>query len=177
MYKEILFAGFGGQGILFMGKNLAQAAMTEDRNVTYLPSYGPEMRSGTSNCGVIISDSPIASPVFDVFDILVVMNQPSYNKFAKAVRPQGILIYNSSLVTIEQSALPDIKCLGMPFTEIATALGNVSIASMVALGALVKETDLVDVNSIRAQNKSLASKHPELSAINNEALNKGYGIE
>jgi len=174
MKTEIIFAGFGGQGILLMGKTIGQAAMTEGKYVTYLPSYGPEMRSGTSNCSVIISAEPIASPIISSMDVLVAMNQPSYLKFVSRIRPGGILVYNDTLVEPEDSATEGIRSAGGGFTEQAGELGNVRVCSMVALGRLMREQTLVKFETAIEEMKKLTIKRPELAAINEKAMILGY---
>lgn len=173
MKKNILCAGFGGQGILLMGKVLAQSAMKEGHHVTYLPSYGPEMRGGTANCSLVVSDADIASPVIDEFDILVVMNQPSYDKFVPRLKSDSILLVNTSLV--EKYSPPEtVTCITQAFTDDAGALGNVRVCSMVALGRLTGETDIVPFSTAVDQMKELTAKRPELHDINEAALQKGY---
>jgi 2-oxoglutarate ferredoxin oxidoreductase subunit gamma len=174
MKTEIIFAGFGGQGILLMGKTIGQAAMSEGKYVTYLPSYGPEMRSGTSNCNVVISDHPIASPVIGPMDALVAMNQPSYQKFVPRIRRNGVLVYNETMVTPDDSDIQEIRCVGGPFTSQAGELGTVRVSSMIALGRLVRELGLVGFDAICAEMKQLTAKRPEFMDINEQALKLGY---
>jgi 2-oxoglutarate ferredoxin oxidoreductase subunit gamma len=164
---EILFAGFGGQGILSMGKFLAYAGMEEEKNVSWLPSYGPEMRGGTANCSVIVSDEGVGSPVVTSPDILVVMNRPSLDKFEATIKPGGILIMDSDLVNREPYR-EDIKVIKIPAQTTAAELGSRTIANMVLLGALIDETAVV---SIEAMLKSLA-EHGKSSYydINKKAL-------
>jgi 2-oxoglutarate ferredoxin oxidoreductase subunit gamma len=173
MKKNILCAGFGGQGILLMGKVLAQSAMKEGNHVTYLPSYGPEMRGGTANCSLVISDAEIASPVIDEYDTLVVMNQPSYDKFVSRVKAGGVVFVNTSLV--ENYEQPEnIRCFTHAFSDDAGKLGNVRVCSMVALGRLIGETKIVSFTTAIEQMKELTEKRPELHEINAAALQTGY---
>jgi 2-oxoglutarate ferredoxin oxidoreductase subunit gamma len=174
MKTEIIFAGFGGQGILLMGKTIGQSAMSEGKYVTYLPSYGPEMRSGTSNCSVIISDQPIASPVISSIDVLVAMNQPSYLKFAPRIRPEGVLVYNDTLVTPDDSTAAGVRCAGGAFTGQAGELGNVRVCSMVALGRLIREVPLVALETAVREMKKLTAKRSEFAVINEKAMLLGY---
>jgi 2-oxoglutarate ferredoxin oxidoreductase subunit gamma len=148
--------------------------MTEGKFVTYLPSYGPEMRSGTSNCNVVISDHPIASPVVGNMDVLVAMNQPSYHKFIKRIRRNGLLVYNKTLVTPDDSEIKGIRCAGGPFTSQAGDLGTVQVSSMIALGRLVRELALVGFDTICMEMKQLTAKRPEFADINEKALKLGY---
>ena len=174
MKTEIIFAGFGGQGILLMGKTIGQAAMCEGKYVTYLPSYGPEMRSGTSNCSIILSDKPIASPIISTMDILVAMNQQSYLKFTSRIRQEGLLIYNDTLVTPEALEMEGIRSAGGSFTEQAGELGNIRVCSMIAIGRLLRETALVTFETAIAEMKKLTIKRPELTKINEKAMIRGY---
>ncbi len=142
MKYKMFFAGSGGQGTLAMGQMIAKAAMHEGKEVTWLPSYGPEMRGGTANCTVVVSDKPISCPLINEADVLVVMNLPSLLKFEKMVTPGGLLIINSSLVP-EKASRDDIRVLEIPANEKATELGNDKAANMIMLGAIIKETDVV----------------------------------
>jgi 2-oxoglutarate ferredoxin oxidoreductase subunit gamma len=164
---EILFAGFGGQGILSMGKFLAYAGMEEEKNVSWLPSYGPEMRGGTANCSVIVSDGEVGSPVVTAPDILVVMNRPSLDKFEKTIKPGGVLIMDSDLINREPSR-EDIKAIKIPAQTIARDLGSRTAANMILLGAVLEERGVV---SIEAMLKALA-EHGKSSfyEINKKAL-------
>ena len=149
MLEECTFAGFGGQGILMLGKLIAQAAMEEGLNATWLPSYGPEMRGGTCNCIVAFSDDEIGSPVAATYDAIAVMNQPSLEKFEPQMRPGGLLLYNTSLINIEPSR-DDIDKVPVPATEIASGLGNVGFTNMVLLGAYLEKTGLIPVETAHA---------------------------
>lgn len=137
METRMLFAGFGGQGLLFMGKVLAYTGMLIDHQVTWIPSYGPEMRGGTANCSVIISDSEIASPIVNVPDILVAMNQPSLDKFGPRVKPGGLIIVNTSIIK-NIPEYPGIEVLRAAANDLAVELGSVKIANMVLLGTLLQ---------------------------------------
>lgn len=172
MKTECVFAGFGGQGILLMGRVIAQAAMEEGKYVTFLPSYGPEMRGGTANACVVISDEPVASPIIDHSDVLVAMNQPSYEKFGPLVRAGGLIIYDASLVQARE--LPGVRQVGGAFTEIAGELGNTRVCSMVAIGRVIRETGLAALETVRTQVQALTAKRPELTALNLQAVQRGY---
>jgi len=147
MQQEIIFAGFGGQGILSMGKFLAYAGMEQDLNVSWLPSYGAEMRGGTANCSVILSSKRIGSPIVDHATSVVVMNSPSMVKFEDSVVKGGVLIMDSDLVDREVSR-SDIEIIKIPAQSIAVEIGAVAIANMVLLGALVKKTGIVSMDAI-----------------------------
>ncbi|WP_084572329.1 2-oxoacid:acceptor oxidoreductase family protein [Clostridium drakei] len=137
--QQIIFAGFGGQGILSMGKFLAYAGMDANLNVSWLPSYGPEMRGGTANCSVILTDEAIGSPIVTKADTIVVMNRPSLEKFEDIVEPNGVIIMDSDLVDIAPKR-KDVKVISIPAQTIAEEIGSKKIANMILLGALVKET-------------------------------------
>lgn len=167
---EIIFAGFGGQGILSMGKFLAYAGMDEGFNVSWLPSYGPEMRGGTANCCVIVTDENIGSPIVTRATALVVMNRPSLDKFENTVVPGGLIIKDSSLVDrdIERK---DVTVVSIPATELADEIGDRKIANMVLLGALIEKTGIMPMESLL---KSLG-EHGKQSffEMNKKALEKG----
>ncbi|MBU5591816.1 2-oxoacid:acceptor oxidoreductase family protein [Clostridium sp. MSJ-4] len=168
--QEIIFAGFGGQGILSMGKFIAYAGMDANMNVSWLPSYGPEMRGGTANCSVILSDEPVGSPIVTMPDSVVVMNRPSLDKFEKTIKANGLVILDSDLITrdIERD---DIEVIKVPAQTIAQELGSPKIANMVLLGALVAKTGIVSMdtllNSLRDHGKE------KFFEVNKKALEKG----
>lgn len=168
--QEIVFAGFGGQGILSMGKFLAYAGMDENLNVSWLPSYGPEMRGGTANCSVIITEENIGSPIVTAPTAIVVMNRPSLDKFENAVVPGGLVILDSSLVNREVER-KDVEVLSIPASEDADKLGSKRIANMILLGALVKKTGVMPMESLL---KSLREHGKEsFYEINRKAIEKG----
>lgn len=148
MAHEILFAGFGGQGVLLAGRLLTYAGMIAGKEVSWIPAYGPEMRGGTASCSVIIDDGEIGSPIVTKPSALVAMNAPSLHKFEKSVRPGGVVIVNSSLVE-EQVTRSDIKVHYVPMNDIALSCGNVRFLNMVALGALVGATSAVDTSFLQ----------------------------
>ncbi len=172
MQKDVMFAGFGGQGILLMGKMLALAAMDEGREVTWVPSYGAEMRGGTANCNVVISDRPIGSPVIRNPMHLVVMNRPSLEKYGPLVRPKGVVLINSSLVTAD-TGREDIDELNVPANDIATEAGSIKSANIVALAAFVARSQFVDFELLRECVKYEFSKNEKLINLNMEALDLG----
>jgi 2-oxoglutarate ferredoxin oxidoreductase subunit gamma len=175
VYEGIFFAGFGGQGIILAGKIICLAAMGEGKYVSHIPSYGAEMRGGTANCSVIVSDELIASPLVPNPSVCIVMNKPSLLKFQSFVRPGGLLIWNSSLIDIAPDRA-DITCLGVSANEIAEHAGSYKSANMVMLGALLKQkpgvTSLEAVLSVL--NDAVSARHRELNDINRKALAGGY---
>ena len=175
MLIKTVFAGFGGQGVLSMGLNLAQAAMLEGKNVTYLPSYGAEVRGGTANCTVAVSDEEIASPVASSPDFIVAMNQPSLVRFQNQIQSGGVLFINSSLIEAEVSR-GDIEIIRVPANSIAEKLGSPKSANMVMLGAFTKKSNLVSVTSVIEELKSTLKNKQKLIAINKKALMTGYDL-
>jgi 2-oxoglutarate ferredoxin oxidoreductase subunit gamma len=171
--NTILLAGFGGQGVLSMGQFLAYAGMLEGKEVSWVPSYGPEMRGGTANCLITIGDEVIDSPIFDAPDNAVVMNRPSLDKFENRIRPGGILIADSSMID-RPVQRGDISSYAIPANEIANSLGNIKVANMVLLGALLELTGVVKRDSlIDCLQKVLSSSKQELLDVNRKALEKG----
>lgn len=176
MHEEIIFAGFGGQGVLFAGQLLAYTALEEGKHVTWIPSYGPEMRGGTANCTVVIAAESVGSPVVTDPDAAVVMNQPSLEKFEPTVREGGVLIVNSSLIGLKAKR-NDIRVVYVPANEIAVELGNDRVANMVALGALVEATEVVKLDSIvESLKKALPPHRHNLIPLNKTALDRGAEI-
>lgn len=168
--QEIIFAGFGGQGILSMGKVLAYAGMDANLNVSWLPSYGPEMRGGTANCSVILTPDNIGSPIVTEANTVVVMNRPSLDKFEDLIAVNGLLIIDSDLVD-RMPVRKDIEVIAIPAQTIAEELGSKKIANMVLLGALVKKTKIVSMKELLDSLKS----HSKASflEINKNALERG----
>jgi 2-oxoglutarate ferredoxin oxidoreductase subunit gamma len=175
MEKSFIFAGFGGQGVILAGKLLAQAGADSGLHVTWLPSYGPEMRGGTANCTVVLSDEPIGSPVVDNPTVLVAMNLPSLDRFEKVVAEGGTILVNSSLST-RPTGRNDVRVLTVPANDIAVSLGNSQAANMVALGAVIKATAVVSLELIRStMARALSHKDSaRLIAVNEQALDAGY---
>ncbi|HHW45263.1 MAG TPA: 2-oxoacid:ferredoxin oxidoreductase subunit gamma [Desulfotomaculum sp.] len=173
MQQEFVFAGFGGQGVLLMGQLLAHAAMDEGKKVSWIPSYGPEMRGGTANCTVIVSDCEIGSPVVKRPSCVVTMNLPSLDKFEEAVKPGGVLVINSSLITREPKR-QDVTIVKVAATQMANELGNARVANMVALGAVVEATGVVTPDSLlEALRKNLPAHRQNLLPLNKEAIERG----
>lgn len=170
---EILLAGFGGQGIMFMGKLLAQAGLNSKKNVTWMPSYGAEVRGGTAYSMTKVSDYSIASPVVINPDILVVMNEPSLTKYEDKLRSKGILVVNRSLISIKPKR-KDIKIVSVPMTDLASKLGSTRSANMVAIGALLKHSKLFPLKTIAAALKYMLGDKEDLYLVNKKAMEKGY---
>jgi 2-oxoglutarate ferredoxin oxidoreductase subunit gamma len=163
MERSVVFAGFGGQGLLFTGQVLARAAIKDGLEVFWIPSYGPEMRGGTASCTVIVGDEPIGSPVVDEFDAAVVMNLPSLRKFGPLVAPGGLVILNSSLLGDHGCGRSDVDEMRLPCTELAARGGDDKLVSVVALGALVAHLGWVTRESIGAALREMAGrKRPEV---------------
>ena len=172
MQSEVMFAGFGGQGILLIGKILASAAMEQGFQVGWIPSYGPEMRGGTAYCTVVISDRPIGSPIIRNPKHLVAMNRPSLEKFAPMVKPGGVVLVNTSLIPIG-SGRTDIDELKVPTMEIASELGNVRAANIVALAAFVARSKIVDFEMLRNTVKEEFAHKKKLIPLNMDAMDAG----
>lgn len=172
--ERTIFAGFGGQGVMLMGQLVAVAGMNEDKKVSWLPSYGPEMRGGTANCATIVSEGDIASPVIDHdASSVVAMNLPSLIKFEADLVPGGICLINSSLID-EKVKRDDIKAYYVPCNDIANELGNLKVANMVMLGAYVALTGCVDPESVLgAMEQKLGMSKAHLMDINRQAFAKG----
>ena len=158
MERSVVFAGFGGQGLLFAGQVLARAAIKDGLEVFWIPSYGPEMRGGTASCTVIIDDAPIGSPVVDRLDAAVGMNLPSLRKFGPQVAPGGLLLMNTSLLSDDSSGRADVDELHLRCTEVAAKGGDDKLVSIVALGALVARTGWVTPDSVRTALREMAGK-------------------
>jgi 2-oxoglutarate ferredoxin oxidoreductase subunit gamma len=174
--QEIIFAGFGGQGILSMGQILAYSAMIENKEVSWMPSYGPEMRGGTANCIVIVSTSRISSPIITKFDSAIVLNQPSLDKFEHAVKPGGLLIYEESSI-LTPPTRTDIECIGIPAMEEAQKLNKKQVANMIILGAFLEKKPIVKIeNILSALRKVLPERHHHLIPVNEQALELGRNI-
>ena len=173
MEKQFLIAGFGGQGVLLIGQLIAKSAMQEGREVSWMPSYGPEMCGGEANCAVVVSDEPIGSPLVSEPPILIAMNKPSLVKFMPRMPAGGTLLYNSSLI----SGVPlreDIKIIAVPCNEIAAKLGNDRVANMVMLGAARKATDVCTEESVRTVMEDwLGKKKASLIPVNEQAIREG----
>lgn len=173
MLEELIVAGFGGQGVLSMGMTLAYAGMVEGREISWMPSYGPEMRGGTANCITILSGNKISSPILSSFDTVIALNQPSMDKFAPRVKPGGLLLYESDTI-FQPSTRTDIDIIGIPATKEAMKMKNAKIMNMIVLGAYLHLKPVVSIDSIlQALKKVLPEKYHHMLPINEEALMKG----
>jgi 2-oxoglutarate ferredoxin oxidoreductase subunit gamma len=174
MQKEILIAGFGGQGVLFAGQVLTYAAMDTGHEVTWIPSYGPEMRGGTANCTVVIADEEIGSPLVQYPPAVIALNLPSFDKYEKTVKPGGVLIVNESMVD-RKAERKDITVIYVPGNEIAEACGNRRLLNMVMAGALLAAFPVLKIGDVKAALKAhLPDKHQKLIPNNYEAIDKGF---
>jgi 2-oxoglutarate ferredoxin oxidoreductase subunit gamma len=177
MNAKILIAGFGGQGILFAGKFLVYAGMLGGSEVSWLPSYGPEMRGGTANCSVIFSDTPIGSPIVDTPDILIAMNLPSLDKFERSVRPGGKLFIDSALIA-RPAARSDVEAHYVPATRLADERGLQSLANMIMLGRVLAQTPLCPPETVDAAMKKVVPERKKaLLSKNLEALRVGAAYQ
>ncbi len=173
MTNEILLSGFGGQGILFTGKFLAYKGLLADKNVSWLPSYGPEMRGGTASCSVIVSDEPVGSPIISEPDILIAMNLPSFEKFVPTVKKGGIVIADSSLIETTTDR-DDIDVYYIPATGLASDMGKQSLANMIILGKLLSVLGEFDEENIKATlQKVIPPKKADMLEINLSAMKIG----
>jgi 2-oxoglutarate ferredoxin oxidoreductase subunit gamma len=174
MLIRTIFSGFGGQGVLSMGFTLANAAMFEGKYVTYLPSYGVEVRGGTANCTVVVSDEEIASPVASEPDFVVAMNQPSFARFQSILQSGGLLCANSSIVDTS-GARRDIEVLNIPTSELAEKLGTIKVANMIMLGAFLRASDIISFDFvIKHLSEILGEGKSKLIKMNKEALDLGF---
>ena len=172
---RILIAGFGGQGVLFLGKWIAYAGMLLGREVTWLPSYGPEMRGGTANCAVILSSEPIGSPIVGEIDVLIAMNLPSLHAYQDRVRAGGIILYDSALIH-ESPAREDVSCVALPATRLATESGLEGLGNMIVLGAFLKERMALSAAQQRSVMAQVVPAHKQqLIAANLRAIAIGGG--
>ena len=176
--RTLVAAGFGGQGLMVLGQLIAYTGNAEGRNVSWLPSYGPEMRGGTANCSVVISDEKVGSPVVQDADAVVVMNQPSLAKFKDDVKKGGVLIYNSDLVKLEgEDIRSDIRLVAVPANTIANNNGSDKVANIAMLGTLVAATDLVsDAMCIEMIKEKLGKKKPQFLPMNLKTYEEGKAL-
>ncbi|NQW35730.1 MAG: 2-oxoacid:acceptor oxidoreductase family protein [Flavobacteriales bacterium] len=173
MTEEIIIAGFGGQGVLSMGKILAYSGIMQDQEVSWMPSYGPEMRGGTANVIVILSDERISSPYLKAFDTAIILNQQSMDKFQETVKPGGVLLYDPNGITIHPTRT-DIEIYQIEGNKLAIDMGNAKISNMIILGAFLKIKPIVKLdNVIEGLKKSLPERYHHLIPLNKEAITKG----
>ena len=175
MEEKIVVAGFGGQGVLSLGQFVAYAAMYEGMEVSWLPSYGPEMRGGTSNCSVVVSDRPIGSPIIATPDTLIAMNKPSLDKFVSKVKKGGLIIVNSSLIK-DKVERDDVKVLYINANEIALEAGNAKTANIVVLGAFIKMTGILKAEDVKNTIEKIFLNKPKVIPMNKVAFDLGYNF-
>lgn len=176
MHEEVIISGFGGQGALFAGQLLTYAGLAEGRHVSWIPSYGPEMRGGTAHCTVIISDEPIGSPIIYRPTSCIVLNPPSFEKYEPLVKPGGFLVVNSSLVR-QKSARTDITVVEVPANDLAYEIGNVRVANLVLLGALLGVNPFVRLESvIQALEEHVPEQRRHIIEPNKRALLAGHRV-
>ncbi len=176
MTEELIIAGFGGQGVLSMGMTLAYAGMIEDNQIVWMPSYGPEMRGGTANCVVVISDDKISSPIINTFDTAIILNQPSMDKFESGVKPGGNLLYEANNI-INPPTREDISIYDIPANLEALKLNNAKTMNMIMLGAFLALRPVVTIESIlEALKKVLPERHHHLIPVNEQALRRGMEL-
>ncbi len=173
MTEEIIIAGFGGQGVLSMGKILAYSGIMQDKEVSWMPSYGPEMRGGTANVTVIISDERISSPIVNEYDTAIILNQPSMDKFEPMVKSGGVLLYDPNGIT-RPPKRKDIKIYKVEGAKIGTEMGNTKVFNMVVLGAFLKIKPIMKLeNVIKGLEKSLPAHNRKLIPLNKQAIERG----
>ena len=173
MHEEVIISGFGGQGALFAGQLLTYTGMDEGWHVTWIPSYGPEMRGGTAHCIVIISDDDIGSPIIRQPTIAIVMNPPSMEKYDPLVRPGGLLVANSTLIR-DRSQRADITTVYVPANELAAELGNVKMANVVLLGAMLGRREILPIESVkRTMDQHIPERRKHIIEPNKRALDRG----
>lgn len=176
MKEEIIIAGFGGQGVLSMGKILAYSGLMEDKEVSWMPAYGPEQRGGTANVTVIVSDERISSPILSQYDVAIILNQPSLEKFENKVKPGGILMYDGYGIA-EPPTRKDIRVCRIDAMDAAAEMGNAKAFNMIVLGGLLKLKPMVSIDSVvKALRKTLPERHHHLIPMNEEAIRKGMEI-
>ena len=176
MKKEFIIAGFGGQGVLSMGKIFANSALMEGHEVTWFPAYGPEQRGGTANVTVIVSDERISSPIISQFDVAIILNQPSLERFEETIKPGGILIYDGYGICTPPKR-KDISVYRIDAMDMAATMNNVKSFNMIVLGGLLKVVPIVNTeNILQALRETLPIRHHHLIPMNEEALRKGMEI-
>lgn len=176
MKKEIIISGFGGQGVLSMGKILAYSGLMENKEVTWMPAYGPEQRGGTANVTVIVSDLPISSPILSSYDVAIVLNQPSLDKFLPKIKPGGILIYDSFGI-INPPSRGDITVYRIDAMDKAAEMKNSKVFNMIVLGGLLKVCPVISHTGVeKALFKTLPERHHKLIPLNIEAMKEGANI-
>ncbi len=176
MTKQFLFAGFGGQGILFAGKFLAYKGLTDDMQVSWLPSYGPEMRGGTASCSVILSEQPVGSPIVDNPDVLVAMNLPSLDKYEDSVVPGGTIFVDSTLIG-RKVKRTDVTAVYVPATQMANDNGTPTLANMILMGRILAEFDSFGDSVDAALKKVISAKRADMLEVNKKAMQLGADLK
>lgn len=175
--KQFLFSGFGGQGILFAGKFLAYKGLIEDKQVSWLPSYGPEMRGGTASCSVIVSDEPVGSPIVSNPDMLIAMNLPSLDRYENAVVSGGVIFADSTLIERKVNR-DDVTVYYIPATKLASENGTPTLANMIIIGKVLKVLGEFEENAVRAAlGKVISAKHADMLEVNLKAMQLGADFE
>jgi 2-oxoglutarate ferredoxin oxidoreductase subunit gamma len=173
MNQEMIFAGFGGQGVMLMGQIIAYAGMMEEKQVSWFPAYGPEMRGGTANCSVIIGNEQVGTPIVTEPGVIVAMNLPSLDKFEPMLTPGGTLLINSSLIE-RGPHRTDVKSLLVPCNDIAKELGNLKVANMVMVGAIVASSGAVSIDSVlKVLSTKIFKNKPKVMPLNEQAIRRG----
>lgn len=176
MEKNLMIAGFGGQGVMIMGKLLSQSIFEHtDKQITFFPSYGAQQRGGTANCFVVMSDKPVGSPMAEKVEELIVMNEPSYSKFLNKLKPEGVLFINSSIVT-DEIERDDIKVIKVPVTDIALELGNIKVLNIIMLGVYIGYSESIEYGVMLETIKKVLAKKSELLILNEKAFAKGFEL-
>ena len=177
MTTEVLIAGFGGQGVLFAGKFLAYKGLLEDKQVSWLPSYGPEMRGGTANCSIIISDEPVGSPIVSNPSVLLAMNLPSLDKYENEALSGSVIIVDSTLID-RKITRTDVKAYYIPATKLAKDMNAPTLANMIMIGKMIKETNIVSIDNLEdAMKKVVPPKKADLMGVNMQAVMLGYNYK
>ncbi len=176
MLQEVMFSGFGGQGVLTIAKNLSYTAMIEGKETCWMPTYGPEMRGGTCGCTVSVSDNPVSSPILERYSTVVALNQPSLNKYEPKVKPGGILIWESTNIH-NGPKRTDIKTVAIPAYDEANKLGNPLMMGMILLGAFIQKTGAISIDGVLSGlKKTLPERRHNLIPLNEQALKRGYEL-
>lgn len=176
MLQEVMFSGFGGQGVLTIAKNLSYTAMLEGKETCWMPTYGPEMRGGTCGCTVSVSSNPVSSPILERYTTVVALNQPSLDKYEPKVKPGGLLIWESTNIH-NAPKRTDIKTVAIPAYEEANKLGNPLMMGMILLGAFIQKTDAISIDGVlNGLKKTLPERRHHLIPLNKQALQIGFDI-
>lgn len=173
MTERAIIAGFGGQGVMTVGKFVASVGMHEGKHVTYFPSYGAEVRGGTAHCHLVVSDEPIFSPIVETADTLILFNQPSYDRFISKLKPDGLLLTNSSMV---KAGNHNGKSLAIPATDLANEIGNVRVANIIIMGAYVAQKGIFDPDNVLVEIERELADKPKLIALNRQAFQRGLEL-